>query len=77
MSKYLGAQWAGKSLKDWGKNVVFGEVPSNADVIILDSNQEETYKHLNCDKIILKDVEMSPEHILAQSTVLVTFGQKK
>lgn len=77
MSKYLGAQWAGNSLKDWGKNVIFGKVPSNADVIILDSNQEETYKHLNCDKIILKDFEMGPEHILAQSTVLVTFGQKK
>lgn len=77
VSKYKGAQWAGNSLRDWGKNVIFGEVPPNARLIILDASQEDSYRHVNCDKIILKDAEMSSQHILAQSGVLVTFGQQK
>jgi alpha-methylacyl-CoA racemase len=35
------------------------------------------YKHIDCDKVILKDVKLSPQHILAQSSVLTTFGQQK
>jgi hypothetical protein len=39
VSKYLGAQWAGNSLRDWGKNVNFGEVGSTTRLIILDASQ--------------------------------------
>lgn len=77
VSHYLGAQWAGKSLKDWGKKVSFGEVNSDVQLVILDEGQEDSLKKVSCDKIILRDVEMSPQHILAQSSVLITFGQQK
>jgi hypothetical protein len=77
VSRYLGAQWAGKSLKDWGKNVTFGEVKSDAQLVILDEGQESSFGKVTCDKIVLRDVEMSPQHILAQSSVLTTFGQQK
>lgn len=26
LSKYKGAKWAGNSLKNWGKNVIFGSI---------------------------------------------------
>lgn len=77
VSRYLGAQWAGKSLKDWGKKVTFGEVNADAQLVILDEGQESSFGKVSCDKIVLRDVEMSPQHILAQSGVLVTFGQQR
>jgi hypothetical protein len=77
VSRYLGAQWAGRSLKDWGKRVSFGAAAADTQLVILDETQEGSFGQLSCDKIILREVEMSPQHILAQSGVLITFGQQK
>ncbi len=77
VSRYLGAQWAGKSLKDWGKRVSLGEVGANTQLVILDEAQEGNFRQLSCDKIVLREVDMSPQHILAQAGVLITFGQQK
>jgi hypothetical protein len=75
-SRYRGALWAAKILEDWGEQVSIGAPSAGAKLIILDELQEKEYASYVVDKIIVKDVSMGPQHALALSGVLVTFGQQ-
>lgn len=77
VSRYRGAVWAGKILEDWKVRVRYGKPNAETRLIILNEEQEEEYREIKADKIVIRGVEMGSHHVLALSGVLVTFGQQK